>query len=262
MHHADEVQHPIVRECLRRLEIDRGIEIASFADVSSGTGLGSSSSFTVGLLHALYAYRGQKVTRERLAREACEIEIDILKEPIGKQDQYAAACGGLNTIRFNKDESVKVRPLQCSHATRQSLESKLRLYHVGGRHKARTILAEQRDNVRADNGKFESLRRMMELVPELATDIRERDGSGVGEILHQGWLMKRRLAGGISSPDIDSLYEKAIELGASGGKLLGAGGAGFLLLAHDDHATLEEALGCRTLPLGMDLEGTKLMLFE
>lgn len=260
--HADEVRHPIVRECLRRVEIERGIEIASFADVSSGTGLGSSSSFTVGLLHALYAYRGQAVPQKRLAEEACEIEIEILGEPIGKQDQYAAACGGLNTIRFNDDESVEVKPVQCSHSTRSSLESQLRLYHVGGRHKARTILSEQQDNMKRDNGKFESMRRMMALVPDLETDIRDNEGAGVGQILHQGWTMKRELAGSISSPEIDALYAQAMDLGASGGKLLGAGGAGFLLLAHDDHDTLQAGLGLRSLPLEIDREGTKLMMFE
>ena len=216
----------------------------------------------MGLLHALYAYRGQIVSQEQLAEEACEIEIEILKEPIGKQDQYAAACGGLNTIRFNGDESVEVKPVQCSHLAKKSLESKLRLYHVGGRHEARVILTEQRDNVNNDNGKFENLRRMMELVPDLETNIRDHEGTGIGDILHQGWLMKRELASGISSPDIDTLYDKAMNLGASGGKLLGAGGAGFILLAHDDHTVLEEGLGCRSLPMKIDREGTKLMMFE
>ncbi|MDC0335732.1 GHMP kinase [Pseudodesulfovibrio sp.] len=260
--HADEIRHPIVRECLRRLKIERGIEIASFADVSSGSGLGSSSSFTVGLLHALHAYRGEAVPKQQLAEEACEIEIEILGEPIGKQDQYAAACGGLNIIRFNEDESVEVKPVQCSHATRKDLESQLRLYHVGGRHQAGDILGEQQKNMKKDNGKFESMRKMMELVPDLEANIRDRNGAGVGDILHQGWIMKRDLADGISSPEIDELYNRAMDMGATGGKLLGAGGAGFLLLAHSDHDALKDSLQCRSLPLEMDREGTKLMMFE
>lgn len=259
---ADEVRHPLVRECLKRVGIDKGIEIASFADVSSGSGLGSSSAFTVGLLHALYAYRGEVVSRERLAEEACEIEIEILQEPIGKQDQYGAACGGLNVIRFNDDESVEVRSVPCAPETRATLQKRLRLYHMGGRHEAGTILTEQCENMKKDNGKFESLQQMMGLVPDLEAAICDAGGRGVGDILHRGWRMKRELAGGISSPAIDQLYDKARELGATGGKLLGAGGAGFLLLAHDDHDTLQAALGCRTLPFEIDREGSKLMLFE
>lgn len=262
VNHADEVQHPIVRECLRRLEIDRGIEIASFADVSSGSGLGSSSSFTVGLLHALYAYRGKAVPPHRLAEEACDIEINILKEPIGKQDQYAAAMGGLNVIRFNQDESVEVKPIQCSPDTRQHLETSLRLYHVGGRHAARDILSEQLDNMNNDKDKFSTMRKMMDLVPDLETDLRENGGAKVGDILHTGWCMKRDLAGGISSPGIDAMYTQAMEMGATGGKLLGAGGAGFLLLAHHDHNTLMASMNCRSMPFEIDREGTKLTMFE
>ena len=144
---VDEIQHPIVKECLRKVQIGTGIEIASFADVPAGTGLGSSSSFTVGLLNALYAYKGKIVPKERIAREACEIEIDILKEPIGKQDQYAAAYGNINYIRFNRDETVDVSPILLTDASKQGLENNLCLYYIGGKRKAGGILHEQKKNI-------------------------------------------------------------------------------------------------------------------
>ena len=134
---VDEIQHPIVRECLRKLELERGVEIASFADVPAGTGLGSSSAFTVGLLNALYAYKGKVVSKERLAAEACEIEIDILKEPIGKQDQYAVAYGNINYIKFNKDETVDISPILLTEQAREKLEDRLCLYYIGGKKKSR-----------------------------------------------------------------------------------------------------------------------------
>lgn len=259
---VEDIQHPIVRECLKRVGIEKGIEIASFADVAAGTGLGSSSSFTVGMLHALYAYQGIRISPLQLAAEACEIEIDILGEPIGKQDQYGAACGGMNVIRFNDDESVETIPLSIARRTVERLESRLRLYYMGGTRSASIILADQTAQVNADEGKFQNLRRMVDLVPALQNDLLQNNGLGIGEILHTGWTMKRELAGGISNSGIDELYARARGLGATGGKLLGAGGAGFLLLDHPDHAALETELGLRTLPFLIDFEGTKLQRFE
>src|SRR3990170_4168248 len=162
----DDIQHPIVRECLKKLKIEKGVEIASFADVPAGTGLGSSSSFTVGLLNALYAYKGKVVSKERLAAEACEIEIDILGEPIGKQDQYAAAYGNINYIRFNRDETVDVSPILLTDASKQGLENNLCLYYIGGKRKAGGILHEQKKNI-SDNTIYQNLRTMTALSEEL-----------------------------------------------------------------------------------------------
>jgi D-glycero-alpha-D-manno-heptose-7-phosphate kinase len=258
---VDEIQHPIVRECLRKVRIDTGIEIASFADVPAGTGLGSSSSFTVGLLNALYAYRGKVVSKERIAREACEIEIDILGEPIGKQDQYAAAFGNINYIRFNKDETVDVSPILLSENAKKKLESSLCLYYIGGKRKASGILCEQKRNM-SDETRVRNVRDMVALTEELRDALQREEIDALGSLLHKSWQLKKDLASGISNEDIDELYDNALRHGVSGGKLLGAGGTGFLLLYADDHETLEKKLSCRTLPVNIDREGTKILFYD
>ncbi len=258
---VDEIQHPIVRECLRKVQIGTGIEIASFADVPAGTGLGSSSSFTVGLLHALYAYKGKIVPKERIAREACEIEIEILKEPIGKQDQYAAAFGNINYIRFNKDETVDVSPIFLTDTTKQRLEKSLCLYYVGGKRKAGGILSEQKQNMSVHKN-IQNVQAMVSLTEGLRDALQIEEIASVGSLLHKGWLLKKDLARGISNEEIDELYEKALQHGATGGKLLGAGGTGFLLLYSDDHEALGKHLSCRTLPFQIDREGTKILFYD
>lgn len=259
--HVDEIEHPLIRECLRKVKIERGIEIASFADVPAGTGLGSSSAFTVGLLNALYAYRGKVVPKERLAAEACEIEIDILGEPIGKQDQYAAACGNLNYIAFNRDETVNVSPILMSETVKGSLENRLCLYYIGGDRRSRDILGEQKRNT-SRTGTVRNLTMLVGLAGELRDRLQEGDTEAIGDILHRGWLRKKELAGGISNGRIDGLYTKALDSGARGGKLLGAGAAGFLLLHAPDHRKLKKALGLRVLPFRIDREGTKIIFYE
>ncbi len=257
----EEIQHPIVRECLKKVEVGKGIEIASFADVPAGTGLGSSSSFTVGLLNALYAYKGKVVSKERLAREACEIEIDILGEPIGKQDQYAAAFGNINYIRFNKDETVDVSPILLIETARKGLEDNLCLYYTGGERKSGDILSEQKNNVTHED-KFHNLIEMVTLADDLQEALHDEKIEAIGDILHKGWIYKKELASGITNDDIDSLYDKAIKFGATGGKLLGAGGTGFLLVYSNDHENLQKHLGCRMLPFVIDREGTKIIFYE
>lgn len=258
---ASEVRHPIARECLKKVGIESGVELASFADVPAGTGLGSSSSFTVGLLHALYAYKGASVSMERLAREASEIEIDILGEPIGKQDQYAAAYGNMNCIRFNSDETVEVAPIPLSRDTRKEVEERLCLYHVGGERRSKDILLEQKNNT-ASGSKVENLKKMVGLAEDLRDSLARGRVDELGTLLHQGWLHKRELASSITNGNIDSLYEKALRSGAEGGKLLGAGGTGFLLLYSRDHTGLAEAMGCRTMRFAIDTEGSKLIFYE
>jgi len=259
--HVDDIQHPVVRECLKRVQIERGIEIASFADIPAGTGLGSSSAFTVGLLNALYTYRGKIVPKGRLAREACEIEIDTLGEPIGKQDQYAAAYGNINYIRFNKDETVDTSPIFLTDASRQDMESHLNLYYIGGTRKAGDILSDQRKNM-CNQEKFNNLEKMVSLADEFREILENKSIQEIGKLLHRGWLYKKELADGISNSSIDGLYERARALGAEGGKILGAGGAGFLLLFAKNHEKLQNELGCRLLPLTIDREGTKVIFYD
>lgn len=257
----DDIKHPIIRECLRKVRIEKGIEIASFADVPAGTGLGSSSSFTVGLLNALYVYKGKIVSKERLAAEACEIEIEILKEPIGKQDQYAAACGNINYIRFNKDETVDVSPILLTEPAKKKLEDSLCLYYTGGKRRAGDILNEQKKNL-SDKDKLQNLEKMVELAEELRGVLQEENINSVGNILHKGWIYKKELASGISNEEIDNLYDKAMKCGAAGGKLLGAGGTGFLLIYSEDHKALGKHLGCKALPFSIDREGAKVIFYE
>ncbi|MBF0428934.1 MAG: GHMP kinase [Magnetococcales bacterium] len=254
----DEIKHPIVREALRKVAIGTGIEIASFADVPAGTGLGSSSSFTVGLLHALYAIKGQSVSSERLAREACAIEIDILGEPIGKQDQYAAAYGGVNYIRFNPDESVNVAPISLDHAGYDALEEKLRLYYVGGERSASLILSRQKSHSCREEY-LKTLDQMVVLADELRIRFHQWDVAYLGENLYQGWQLKQRLASGNGNDHANELMQRAMELGASGGKLLGAGESGFLLIYAEDHTHLMAKLGCRSLPFHIDRAGSQVL---
>jgi D-glycero-alpha-D-manno-heptose-7-phosphate kinase len=225
----DEVQHPLLREALRMQKIEPGIEVTSVADIPSGTGLGSSSSFAVALLNALYAHRSIFASKEQLAREACELEIEHLKEPIGKQDQYAAAYGGLNFIEFHPNESVTVQPLVLPPAVMADMESRMMLFYTGDQRDARTLLSKQVSNMQSDNDKFATMQRMVDLAYEMRDVLAAEDLDGFGELLHKGWEMKRSL-GGISYARIDDCYERARAAGAIGGKLAGAGGGGFLVL--------------------------------
>jgi len=225
----DDVQHPLLREAMRMQKIEPGIEVTSVADIPSGTGLGSSSSFAVALLNALYAHRSIFASKEQLAREACQLEIDYLKEPIGKQDQYAAAYGGLNFIEFHPNESVTVQPLVLSPAAMSSLERGLMLFYTGDQRDARTLLSKQVASMQSDADKFATMQRMVDLAYEMRDVLAAEDLDGFGQLLHRGWEMKRSL-GGISYARIDDCYERARAAGAIGGKLAGAGGGGFLVL--------------------------------
>lgn len=222
-----EINHSIFRRVLTDMDI-QGVEISSTADVPSGTGLGSSSSFTVGLLHTLYCYKGKYVSKTKLAEEACDVEINKLGNPIGKQDQYAAACGGLNFISFHQDDTVSVEPLITRGETLQQLQDNLMMFYTGITHDANVILAEQKKNISSAD-KTKNLIQMCQLAREMKHSLENNELSDFGRILNEGWMRKKELAGGISSPKIDELYEIAMKNGALGGKLLGAGGGGFLL---------------------------------
>jgi D-glycero-alpha-D-manno-heptose-7-phosphate kinase len=257
---ADEVEHPLVREALRKTGIANGIEVTSISDIPAGTGFGSSSSFTVGLLNALYAYTGTYAPPERLAQEACEIEIDIVGEPIGKQDQYIASYGGLQHIRFKPDESVFVDPVVCTAEFKRTLSDRLLLFYTGITRPASEILTEQKKET---GNKIEFLRKMAHLAGEIRRVFQEgRDLDEFGELLHDGWMLKRELASGITNELIDAAYERARQAGAVGGKILGAGGGGFLLVyaREDEHPAIRKALAdLREVPFDLEPQGTKIV---
>lgn len=222
-----DIEHPIFKQCLQDTKI-KGVEITSIADIPQGTGLGSSSSFTVGLLNALSCYKRKFVTKEEIASRACQVEIEELGNTIGKQDQYAASYGGLNYYQFNQDGSVYVEPVLMSKEAFHKLEDNLIMMYVGGVHSASSILKEQSKNVSAGN-KEETQKKMCELTKKLKIELENNNVDALGKILHESWMLKKTLASGISNPNIDKWYETAIKNGAIGGKLLGAGGGGFLL---------------------------------
>ncbi len=255
----NEIAHPIMRACLEYTGIHKGIEITSMADIPSGTGMGSSSSFTVGLLHALWAYKGRFVSNEELARQACEIEIDLLKEPIGRQDQYAAAYGGLNQIRFRRDHEVLVDPVIITRETRKALEANLMMFYTGSTRRASEILQDQK---RETVNRMELLCRMRDQVGRLRkTLIDARELSRFGSFLHEGWECKRQLAGGITNPEIDGYYSTARDAGAIGGKVLGAGGGGFLLfyVEAQNQRKVRDALPLRQVDFRFESQGSKII---
>jgi D-glycero-alpha-D-manno-heptose-7-phosphate kinase len=225
--HVDELQHPILRTVLKDFDLN-GIEVSSIADIPGGTGMGSSSSFTVGLLHNLTAYSNLDISKEGLGSGACRVELDLLKEPIGKQDQYAAAFGGLNLIEFLPNGSVNVEPVLISDQTRKELNSNLKLYYIGNQRSASGILAEQKKNT-AQKEKFDTIGKMVDLVYDLKDALTQGNLDDFGAILNQNWLLKQSLATGITNQRINDLYATALDAGALGGKLLGAGGGGFML---------------------------------
>ena len=223
----DDIKHPIFRECLSMLDL-HGLDISSMADVPAGTGLGSSSSFTVSLLNVLHAYKHEAVGPEYLASKACEIEIERLGDPIGKQDQYAAAYGGLNFIKFNYDGSVDVEKVVMDPMAKAQLDRNLLMIYTGGTRSANAILAQQ-NKAMSDAHKRDTIRQMVALAYDLKRVLEKNDIDDFGRILHEGWMLKQTLSGGISNSGIAELYAKGLDAGALGGKLLGAGGSGFLL---------------------------------
>lgn len=223
----DDIKHPIFREVLKMYGVT-GVDLNSIADIPSGTGLGSSSSFTVGLLNAVRAYLGKASSGEKLGELACDVEINRVGSPIGKQDQYAAACGGLNFITFYGDETVNVEKIIMKPEKKQELEDNLLMVFVGGEHSANAILKSQSAAI-SDMKKFDTQRHMVKLAYNLKDSLENNNIDDFGRILHENWLLKKSLTSGISTGIVDEMYNKGIEAGALGGKLLGAGGAGFIL---------------------------------
>ena len=254
-----DISHSIFRCVLNEKNIS-GVEISSTADVPSGTGLGSSSSFTVGLLHTLACYQGKYMSKAKLAEEACKVEIEKLGAPIGKQDQYAAAYGGLNFITFHRDDTVTVEPIVMNGETKKNLQENLVMFYTGLTHNANQILAEQKRNI-SETDKVQNLIRMCELARNMKSSLESNELGDFGTILNESWQKKRELAGSISNPIIDDLYDIAMKNGATGGKLLGAGGGGFLLFycPKEKQAGLQEKLGLRKFPFCFEHDGSSIV---
>ncbi|MGC9011298.1 MAG: kinase [Candidatus Micrarchaeia archaeon] len=239
---VDKIQHPTVREALKLLDIDGGIEILSISDIpSEGTGLGSSASFLVGLLNALHSWKGEVVSPEELAKEAIHIKTDILKEAEGKQDEYIAAYGGMRLMYFNSDESVEVRPIIMPEDARAMLKSNLMLMYTGMHRRAPDILNKQSSSVSQHLKEYD---KMKEITIKLYENLAKGNWKDTGTLLHENWLLKKSLESDISNNEIDMFYKKAIENGAEGGKILGAGGGGFMLLfaPPEKHDQIKKAL--------------------
>jgi D-glycero-alpha-D-manno-heptose-7-phosphate kinase len=260
---AAQVEHPIVREALGLLGIDGGIEITSVADIpAKGTGLGSSSTFTVGLLNALHAYAGRHASAERLAEESCDIEINRCGEPIGKQDQYAAAFGGFNFIRFHADDTVEVQKILCRRETLEELQSMLMMFYTGITRSASALLAEQSANMVGEAEKIAAMDRMVASAEAVLHDLQSNRLDTLGAALDESWQLKKSLASGISNPTIDAAYDAARAAGALGGKILGAGGGGFLLfmVPREKQEAVRHALsGLRETPFGFARHGSRIL---
>jgi D-glycero-alpha-D-manno-heptose-7-phosphate kinase len=229
----DHIHHPIIREVFRYYDIN-GVDFNSSADIPSGTGLGSSSAFTVGLIQLCNAYLGKFISKEEIAQLACSIEIDKLNEPIGKQDQYACAYGGLNYIQFNPDENVVIEKIHLQEEKLKQLQERLLMFYLGRSRSANIILKDQSENLSGSKQK-ENLKRMVQLASTLKKELNNGNIDNMGKVMHEGWMYKKELSSKISDDFIDKQYSKAMKAGATGGKLLGAGGGGFLLFYVPDH---------------------------
>ena len=258
-----EIEHRLVRAALEMLKIEGGIEITTIADIPSrGTGLGSSSSFTVGLIHALRRYLGGAASAAELGRESCEVEIVRCAEPIGKQDQYAAAFGGLNLIEFLPDDSVRVEPVRISQATHDALDAQMLCVYTGLSRSASAILLHQGVAVEASAHKQAALARMVELAHVMRAELMAGNVNSLGAILDENWSLKKSLSDKISSSEIDRFYSAARSAGALGGKLLGAGAGGFLmfLAPPEKHGQIVRALGgLRPVEFGLARTGSEIV---
>ncbi len=261
---VDEVSHNIIREALKLENLNTPqVEISSIADLPSGTGLGSSGSFTTALLKALYAYRHRHINPEELAELACAIEIDRLKEPIGKQDQYIASVGGITCFAFHKDNSVTFAPLKISRETFHKLEDNLLLFFTGFSRSASEILKDQ--HIKSQKNDVDMLNNLhfVKEIGYLSKDALESGNTDkFGELMHQHWEHKKKRSGGMSNQNIDTWYETALKNGAIGGKVVGAGGGGFLMFMAHDAAKLRSAMkksGLQEVRFKFDFEGTKVI---
>ncbi len=259
---VDDLEHELVREAMRMTGVTSGVEITTLADIPSagGSGLGSSSAVTVGLLHALFAYRGRQVTAEELADRACTIEIDRCGKPIGKQDQYIAAFGGIRDIHFGPGDEVVAEELELSAVERRDLQRNILLFYTGITRSADTILSEQTANIEATRPQLDLLR---DLAGVAVDGLRRSDVDSVGAAMRESWEAKRKLAAGISNDQVDGAVARALDAGASGAKLTGAGGGGFLLVIcqmEQQRAVRESLADMRELPVKLEPLGSRVVL--
>jgi D-glycero-alpha-D-manno-heptose-7-phosphate kinase len=256
----DEIQHALIREVLARYAVPPGIEIVSVADIPAGTGLGSSGSFTVGLLRALHAYSHQQCSMQALAEEACHIEIERLADPVGKQDQYIAAFGGVTQFEFKSDDTVDVERMELSAETLADLEDHLLLFFTGYSRNAASILADQKEKSEVDDAAMlANLDYVNDLGASIGSALTSGDTAKFAELMHEHWTHKRRRSQGITNEQIDAWYELARSNGALGGKLVGAGAGGFLLFYAEEPRRVRQSMATAGLPevrFGFDHDGS------
>ena len=258
---VEDLQHELVREAMHMAGVRGGVEITTLADIpSAGSGLGSSSSVTVGLLHALFAYQGRQVTAEELADRACAIEIDRCRKPIGKQDQYAAAFGGICDIHFGPGDRVFVDQLKLTSSVRRDIQDELLLFYTGITRSADTILGEQTANI---SDRLPQLHQLRDLAGEAASGLRTGDVNALGAALNKSWQAKRALASGVSNSEIDEAVDTSLAAGATGAKVTGAGGGGFLLVVcplESQRAVREKLAHMKELPINIEPFGSRVVL--
>jgi D-glycero-alpha-D-manno-heptose-7-phosphate kinase len=258
---ASDLKHELIREAMRITGVESGVEITTLADVpASGTGLGSSSTVTVGALQALFTYQGIIVAADDLARQACEIELEFCRKPIGKQDQYIAAYGGIRLIEFLKDDRTRVSNLLIPEKALQGLNRRLMLFFTNRTRSSASVLKEQNENI---GDRHELLCQLRDMAYAGARNLADGDLDALGRLMHEGWVLKKQLASGVSDKAINDMYDAARQAGALGGKIAGAGAGGFLLLycPLDKQDQVREALGhLRELPIGLERDGSKVIL--
>ena len=259
----EEIQHPIIRESLQMHQIGPAIEIVSVADIPAGTGLGSSGAFTVGLLRALYAFKREHASAQRVAEEACRIEIDVLGRPVGKQDQYIAAFGGLTCFEFERNGEVRVSPLRIAEGVLRDLEEHLLMFFTGYSREADAVLTEQKQqSTRGDGSMLDNLHFVKELGQSIRTALEAGETVRFGELMHEHWLHKTRRSSRMSNERIDRCYRVGMDNGAVGGKLVGAGGGGFLLFYARDRLALRQAMvreGLKEVRFTFDHDGSQVI---
>jgi D-glycero-alpha-D-manno-heptose-7-phosphate kinase len=263
---VDQIQHPIIREAFRLHSMQPYVEMVSMADIPAGTGLGSSGSFNIGLLRAIYAYKREHITTQSLAEEACHIELDLLKEPIGKQDQYIAAFGGLVCMEFNKDGQVHVSPLRIATETLHDLEDNLLMFFTGYSRSASNVLQDQKQRTEGeDAAMIENLNFTKELGRQIGKALEAGNTDEFARLMHEHWVHKKKRSSAISNDQISAWYDLARENGAAGGKLIGAGGGGFLLFYAEDRKRLRQAMadaGLVEVRFSFEQEGSKVIVSD
>lgn len=262
---VEAIEHRIVKCAMQALKLTGGVEITTISDIPArGTGLGSSSAFAVGLLNALAAFQGRHMSSDDLGSLSCHIEIELCKDPIGKQDQYAAAFGGFNLIEFRPDDSVLVSPIIMSPEARARLEKRILIFYTGTTRSASEVLTEQSRATAEDGDKQQSLKRMVQLAYQLRNDLQDGNLAGVGEILDESWNLKKTLASNITTDQIDAWYRTAKKAGANGGKILGAGAGGFLMFYADEdrHEAIQKSLPLRCMSFKFEPLGSRIIFYN